>query len=332
MIIAVDADGGDYAPRELVKGATEAADEYGLDIVLLGKKTILDMLVRRYAKKHNVTIIDASQTIECSEPPVQAVRNKPDSAIVIGTKLVKDGAASAFVSAGSTGAVLAAAFLFLERIKGVQRPALCGIIQIKPENPVLLIDVGANVDCRPSHLVQFGQLGTTFAQKFLYIDSPKVGLLNNGEEEIKGNTLTQDSYQILKKSNLNFIGNVEGQDILKKKADVIVTDGFTGNIVLKALEGFGDAFLNVLGIGRSFNVDQQLQGSALVHYVELASMAKRMDYKEYGGACLLGVNGNIIVAHGRSQARAIKNAIHLAHHAVETKVVDAIKDSSYISK
>lgn len=332
MIIAVDADGGDSASRELVKGATEAADEYGIDITLIGKKAILDRLVRHYAKKQNVTIIEASQTIECSESPVQAVRSKPDSAIVIGTKLVKDGAASAFVSAGSTGAVLAAAFLFLERIKGVQRPALCGIIQIKPENPVLLIDVGANVDCRPNHLVQFGQLGSTFAQKFLYAESPKVGLLNNGEEETKGNTLSKESYQLLKKSNLNFIGNVEGQDILNRKADVVVTDGFTGNIVLKALEGFGDAFLNVLGIGRSFKIDKQLQGSALVHYVELASMAKRMDYKEYGGACLLGVNGNIIVAHGRSQARAIKNAIHLAYHATETKVVEAIKNSSYIFK
>jgi glycerol-3-phosphate acyltransferase PlsX len=332
MIIAVDADGGDFAPRELVKGAAEAADEYGVDIILIGKKTVLDMLGRRYSKKKNITIMEATQSIECSESPVQAIRNKPESSIVIGTKLVKDGAASAFISAGSTGAVLAAAFLYLERIKGVQRPALCGIIQINPENPVLLIDVGANVDCQPNHLVQFGQLGATFAKQFLYIDSPKVGLLNNGSEEIKGNLLAKESYQHLAQSNLNFIGNVEGQEILKKKADVVVTDGFTGNIVLKALEGFGDSFMNALGIGRSLKVDRQLQGSALVHYVELASMVKRTDYKEYGGACLLGVNGNIIVAHGRSQARAIKNAIHLAQHAIETGVVDAIKNSVYIAK
>jgi glycerol-3-phosphate acyltransferase PlsX len=331
MIIALDAEGGDYRSRELVKGAAEAADEYGVDIILIGKKTVLDMLVRRHAKKQNITIIEASQSIDCSEPPVQAVRSKPDSAIVIGTNLVKDGTASAFVSAGSTGAVLAAAFLFLGRIKGVQRPALCGIIQLNPENPVLLIDVGANVDCRPEYLVQFGQLGATFANKFLLIENPKVALLNNGAEEIKGNLIAKESYQHLKKANLNFIGNVEGQEILSKKADVIVTDGFTGNIVLKSLEGFGDAFLNVLGIGRSFKVDEQLQGSALVRYVELASMLKRMDYKEFGGSCLLGVNGTIIVAHGRSQARAIKNAIHVAQHAVETKVVEAIQNSSYLS-
>ena len=333
MIIAVDADGGDFAPRELVRGAVEASDEYGVGIILIGKKTILDMLGRRYGrKKRNITIIEATQGIECSESPVQAVRSKPDSSIVIGTKLVKDGKAAAFVSAGSTGAVLAAAFLFLERIKGVQRPALCGIIQINPQSPVLLIDVGANVDCRPNHLVQFGQLGATFAKQFLYIDSPRIGLLNNGSEEIKGNLLAKESYQYLCKSNLNFIGNVEGQDILQNKADVIVTDGFTGNIVLKALEGFGDTFMSALGIGRSLKVDRQLQGSALVHYVELASMVKRTDYKEYGGACLLGVNGNIIVAHGRSQSRAIKNAIHLAHHASETGVLDAIKNSSYIER
>ena len=332
MIIALDADGGDYASRELVKGAAEAASEYGVDIALIGNKAILDMLVRRHAKKQRFTITEATQTIECNESPVQAVRSKPESAIVIGTQMVKNGTASAFVSAGSTGAVLAAAFLYLGRIKGVQRPALCGIIQIQPENPVLLIDVGANVNCRPEHLVQFGQLGATFAKKFLNIEAPEVGLLNNGAEEIKGNILAKETFQRLKASNLNFIGNVEGQEILAKKADVVVTDGFTGNIVLKALEGFGDAFLNVLGMGRSFKVDQQLQGSALVHYVELASMVKRLDYKEYGGSCLLGVNGNIIVAHGRSQARAIKNAIHVAHRATETGVMDAIKNSSYITK
>lgn len=324
MIIAVDAEGGDFAPRELVKGAIEAASEYDIELILIGQKAVLDMLVRRQAKKKKISVLEASQSIACSEPPVQAVRKKPDSAIVIGTKLVKEGKASAFVSAGSTGAVLAAAFLYLERIKGVQRPALCGLIQINPDNPVLIIDVGANVDCRPDHLVQFGQLGSIFAREFLKVDLPRVGLLNNGEEEIKGNALIRESFQHLKKSNLNFIGNIEGQDILQKKADVIVTDGFTGNVVLKALEGFGDAFLKVLGIGESLKVDRQLQGSALVHYVQLASMVERTDYKKYGGALLLGVNGNIIVAHGRSQARAIKNAMHLAYRAVETNVVDAI--------
>ncbi len=325
MIIAVDADGGDYAPRELVKGAAEAAEDYSVDIILLGKKTILDMLVRHYVRKQNVTIINVSQTIECNEAPTHAIRNKPDSSIVVGTKLVKDGTASAFVSAGNTGAVLAAAYLNLERIEGIQRPALCGIIYIYTDNPVLLIDVGANVDCQPSYLVQFAQLGTTFAREFLGIKSPRVGLLNNGEEEIKGNLLMRESHKLLKKTRLNFIGNIEGQEILKGKANVIVTDGFTGNIVLKTLEGFGDTFQSLMGIGQSLGVDRNLQGSALVHYVDLTSMVKRMDYKEYGGACLLGIDGNIVVAHGRSHSKAIKNAIYLAHRTAETRVVEAIK-------
>lgn len=325
MLIAVDADGGDYAPREIVKGAAEAAAEYKLDIALVGKKTVLDMLVRRYAKKQNFTVIETSQTITCSENPLQAVRSKPDSSIVVGTKLVKERKVAAFVSAGNTGAMLTSAYLNLERVAGIKRPALCGIIHIT-NKPVFLIDVGANVDCHPDFLLQFGYMGTTFARGFLEIDAPRVGLLNNGEEEIKGNALAKESYKLLKKANLNFIGNIEGQDILTDKADVIVTDGFIGNIVLKTMEGFGDIFQNLLGIGQSYKVDTQLQGSALVHYVDLTSMVKRMDYKEYGGACLLGVNGTVVVAHGRSHSKAVKNAIHMAHRAVETGVVEAIKN------
>jgi len=325
MLIAVDAAGGDYAPREIVKGAVEAVDEYDVSIALIGKKTVLDMLVRHYKKKRNLSIIEASQVIGFNEHPVQAIRNKPDSSIVVGINLLKEGIASAFISAGNTGAVLTAAFLNLDRIKGVQRPALCGIINVNADNPVLLIDAGANVDCQPAHLVQFAQLGATFAQEILAIDSPRIGLLSNGEEEIKGNKLVRDSHQLLKKTKLNFIGNIEGQEMFKGKVDVVVTDGFTGNIVLKTGEGFADTFQSLLGIGQSFRVDSQLQGSALVHYIDLTSMAKRIDYKEYGGACLLGVNGNVIVAHGRSHAKAIKNAIHLAHRTAETKVIEAIE-------
>ena len=324
MLIAVDADGGDYAPREIVKGAAEAAEEYKLDIALVGRKTVLDMLVRRYGKNQKMAIIETSQTIDCSENPLQAIRTKPDSSIVVGTQLVKNNEVSAFVSAGNTGAMLTAAYLNLERVKGIKRPALCGIIHITGK-PVFLIDVGANVDCKPDFLLQFGYMGATFAKGFLEIDEPRVGLLNNGEEEIKGNTLTKESYKLLQKARLNFVGNIEGQDILNDKADVIVTDGFIGNIVLKTMEGFGHIFQGILGVGQSYKIDTQLQGSALVHYVDLTSLVKRMDYKEYGGACLLGVNGNIIVAHGRSHSKAIKNAIHLAHRTVETGVTESIR-------
>lgn len=323
-MIAVDTAGGDYAPREIVKGALEAAEDYNVDVALVGKKTILEMLARHYGRKPNLAIIEASQVIEPNEHPVQAIRSKADSSIVVGTKLVRDGIASAFVSAGNTGAVLCASLLHLEKMEGIQRAALCGIIPVNPANPVLLIDAGANVNCRPSFLVEFAQLGNIFAKAFLGITSPRVGLLNNGEEEIKGIPLVRDSYQLLKRINLNFVGNIEGQEILKGKADVIVTDGFTGNIVLKTMEGVGETFRDLLRVGQTLKVDYHLQGSALASYVELVSMARRMDYRVYGGACLLGINGNVVVAHGRSQAKAIKNAIHLAHRVAELRLVEAI--------
>ncbi len=328
MIIAVDAAGGDYAPYEVVRGAIEAAEDYKIDIALVGRKIALDMLARRYKKEPRLTIVEANQTIESGANPVQAVRSKPDSSIVIGTKLVRDGAAAAFVSAGNTGAVLYAAFLNLKKIEGVQRPALCGVIHATTTNPVLLIDAGANVDCQPNFLVQFAQLGAIFAERFLGISSARVGLLNNGEEAIKGNLLTRESYPLLKKTGLNFIGNIEGHEMLKGKADVIVTDGFTGNIVLKTVEGLGSTFQNLMGVGRAFEPFPRLHGSVLVRYAKLGSLIKRMDYKEYGGACLLGINGNVVVAHGRSQAKAIKNAIYLAHRATNLGVVEAIKDAS----
>jgi phosphate acyltransferase len=326
MIIAVDAAGGDYAPHEVVKGAAAAVEEYGVDVALVGIRAPLEMLVRRYEVEPSLIIVEATEVIGCNEPPVQAVRSKPDSSIVVGTKLVRDGLASAFISAGNTGAVVGAAFLNLARIEGVQRPALCGVFPIDAASTALLIDVGANVDCRPEFLVQFAQLGNFFARSVLGIDSPRVGLLNGSEDNIEANILAEESYQLLEKTNLNFIGNIGGQDILTGKADVIATDGFTGNVVLKTIEGLGDIVQNLMSAEQAFKISSDLRGTALVHYSQLACMVERMDYKEYGGACLLGIDGNIIVAHGRSQAKAIKNAIHLAHRAAQTGVVQAIKE------
>ncbi|GAG65628.1 unnamed protein product, partial [marine sediment metagenome] len=210
MIIAVDAAGGEYAPHEIVKGAVKASQEFGVDIALVGKKSILHVLAGRYLRKPGLTIIDASQVIEFHEPPMEAVLSKPNSSIVVGINLIKDGTASAFVSAGNTGAVLCAALLNLGKSNGVERPAICSILDITSSTPVLLIDAGANADCRPSHLVQFAQLGATFAEQVLGMRSPRVGLLNNGTEETKGNRLIQKSYGLLKNTDLNFIGNVEG--------------------------------------------------------------------------------------------------------------------------
>lgn len=330
MRIAVDASGGEYAPKEIVAGAIKAAGEYKVDIILVGNKSILHVLANRHLGKSGLTITEASQSIELGESPVKAVRSKPDSSIVVGVNLVRDGIASAFVSAGNTGAVLCAALFNLGKIDGIERPALGSILALTPTNPILLIDAGVNVDCRPHFLVQFAQLGTTYMQHLLDIDSPRVGLLNNGEEETKGNRLTQESHRLLKKTNLNFIGNVEGQDLLNGRADVIVTDGFTGNIVLKTIEGLGDTFLSSLRqVGHLFSCASHLQARALVRDIRMSSWAKRMDYREHGGAYLLGINGDIVIAHGRSQAKAIMNAIGLAKLTIERGITPTIKEENH---
>ncbi len=329
MIIAVDAAGGEYAPHEIVKGAIKAVQEYEVDIALVGRKSILRVLAGRHLNKHGITIVDASQTIELGESPLKAIRNKPDSSIVVGINMVNNGTASAFVSAGNSGAVVGAALLNLGKVKGIQRPAIGSLLHIDAAAPILLIDAGANADCRPSFLVQFAQLGTVYAKEILGISSPRVGLLSNGGEETKGNRLTQESHKLLKETKLNFIGNIEGQDIPKRTADIVVTDGFTGNIVIKTLEGLGDTVINLRRVGQSIPRAYRLYGRALLYDVGLGALAKRMDYREYGGSCLLGVNGNIIIAHGRSQARAIKNAIGLAKQIVERGILQIIKEESY---
>jgi glycerol-3-phosphate acyltransferase PlsX len=330
MLIAVDAAGGENAPREIVKGAIKAAQDYGVDIALVGNKAVLHVLAGRDIKKLNLKIFEAKEVIAPNEHPMRAVKTKPDSSIVIGANLVKDGVASAFVSAGNTGAVVCSALLSLGKIKGIERPALGSFLDITPSAPTLLIDAGANADCRPSHLLQFANLGSTYVKYLLDIESPRVRLLNTGEEEGKGNRLMQDSYDLLKKSELNFIGNIEGQDISNRTADVIVTDGFTGNIVLKTLEGIGDSFINTLRqVGHVFSAAYHLRGRDLLKDLGLGSWAKRVDYREYGGACLVGINGNIIVAHGRSQAKAIRNAIGLAKQTVERDICRIIKEGNH---
>ena len=330
MIIAVDATGGEYAPHEIVKGVIKAAQEYNVEIALVGRKDILSVLAGRHLGKLGMTIIDASQVIGPNELPLEAVQSKPDSAIVVGTNLVRDGRASAFISAGKSGAVFAAALLNLGRIKGVPRPAIRSLINITPDTPIFLIDAGANVDCRPEHLVWFANLGNLYVSQVLGISSPRIGLLSNGEEESKGNKLIKESHKLLKDSVPNFIGNIEGQDILKRTADVIVTDGFTGNIALKTIEGVSNNWLNSLNqTGQVFAKAYRLPLRALHRDIGMGSWTQRLDYREYGGACLLGVNGNVIIAHGRSQSKAIKNAIGLARQTVERGICQRIKEENY---
>jgi len=330
MLIAIDASGGEYAPSEVVKGALQASQEYNVEVALVGRKAILHVLASRYSKKANFTIVDANQVVGPQESPVKAIQSKPNSSIAVGINLLKDGTATAFVSAGNSGAVVAASLLNLGKIKGVSRPALGSFINITPPTPIFLLDAGANVNCRPEHLLWFAKLGNLYVNQILGISSPRIGLLSNGEEETKGNKLTKETYQLLKKSGLNFIGNIEGHDIVKRVTEVIVTDGFTGNIVLKTIEGVSDNWLYSLSqAGRVFAKAYRLPLRALHRDIGMGSWAQRLDYREYGGACLLGVNGNVIIAHGRSQAKAIKNAIGLAKETAERGICERIKADNY---
>ena len=331
MRIAVDAAGGDYAPHEIVKGAIKAAEEFGLETVLVGRKNILRALAEKSLEKPGIAIIDAKQVIDFNEHPIKALQSKPDSSIMVGINLLKSGEADAFVSAGSTGAVFGAALLTLGKVNGITRPAIGCFLDTISSVPALLVDAGANADCRPEHLLEFARLGSIYSRYLLKIESPRVGLLSNGAEEGKGNKLVQEAYELLKNAkDINFAGNLEGHDIAKRTHDVIVTDGFTGNIVLKTIEGFNDNFLNsVKQMGQVFSSASRLRARDLLRDVGLGSWSQKLDFTEYGGACLLGVNGNVIIAHGRSQAKAIKNAIGLARETVERGVTERLREGNH---
>jgi glycerol-3-phosphate acyltransferase PlsX len=323
MIIAVDASGGEFAPHEIVKGAVRAAQDFKIGIALVGKKDILHVLASRHMKNLDISIVDAAEIIEDDESPIEAVTKKQEASIVIGIQMVKDGLASAFVSAGSTGAVMYAAFAMLGRVEGVDRPAIGSIITINITSPFLLLDCGANPNCRPRHLLQFAQMGNIYVREVFGVNSPRIALLNNGEEEKKGNQLARETFQILKASDLNFIGNIEGQNLSKGLADVVVTDGFTGNIVLKTLEGLGEALLKIK------NNSQTSPSDSMQMDVGFGSLVKRIDYRESGGACLLGLNGNVIISHGRSKAKAMRNAIGMAKQSIDRNVCQIMQQYNF---
>jgi glycerol-3-phosphate acyltransferase PlsX len=329
MIIAVDASGGDYAPHEIVKGALKAAQEHKIGIALVGKKDILHVQIGRHARNLDVTIIDAPDVIGDEESPVEAVAKKPNSSIVTGIKLVKEGLADAFVSAGSTGAVMFSAFMMLGRVEGIERPAIGTIINLNVTNPFLLIDCGANPSCRPKHLLQFAEMGNIYVREVFSVPSPRIALLNNGVEEKKGNQLVRETYQLLKASKLNFVGNLEGQNLSAGLADVVVTDGFTGNIVLKTIEGLGDTFLKLRNVAQVLSSASHSQTRSMLLDAGIGSLLKRIDYREAGGAALLGLNGNVIIAHGRSQATAIKNAIVMAKQTIDRGVCRMIQQYDF---
>jgi glycerol-3-phosphate acyltransferase PlsX len=325
--IVVDATGGDFAPVEIVKGAIEAVRAYSLEVILVGPEQLIQQELTK-ANPDNlpgITVVNATETITMDEHPAQAVRKKKDSSLVVGVRLVKEGRGDAFVSAGNTGAAMAAALFGFSRIKGIDRPAIASVMPTT-RGISLLLDVGANSDCKPKNLLQFAVMGHIYADKILGIANPQVGLLNIGEEETKGNDLVQEAYQLLKaQPKLNFIGNVEGRDIAAGKADVVVCDGFVGNVVLKFAEGLAKGIMGMIKAAATSSILGTLGGALLKP--ALGELKKKVDYTEYGGAPLLGLNGICIIGHGSSNANAIKNAIRVAKECVENRVVDSIKES-----
>jgi phosphate acyltransferase len=319
--IAVDAMGGDFAPREVVKGALQAAMEYGISVILVGdEKQVLAELNKSDAGGL-ISVVHASEVISMGEQPAVAVRRKRDSSIVRATQLVKDGEASAVVSAGNTGAAMASALIYLGRIKGIDRPAIAGVLP-NEKSFSLMLDVGANVDSKPANLLQFGIMGYQYAKKIMGIENPRVGLLSNGEETTKGNETTLAAFPQLQSAGINFIGNVEGRDIFSGGVDVIVCDGFIGNIVLKAGEGMAVMLLKM--IKEEITKSWLAKSGAVLAKPALKALQKRLDYNEYGGAPFLGVNGVSIICHGSSTAKAVKSAIKLARDSVENYLVEEI--------
>lgn len=323
MRIAVDAMGGDHAPEEIIKGSLLAAEANPkVQLILVGQEERLRSILANSSLR-NVSIHGASEVIEMDEHPANAVRKKKDSSIVVATKLVKQGDADAVVSAGSTGAQMAAALLGLGRIKGIERPAIATVLPT-PEGGKLILDVGANMDATAEQLCQFALMGSIYAKKILGITNPSVGLLNVGSEEGKGNELTQKAYPLLKASTLNFMGNVEGRDVPYGRADVVVCDGFAGNILLKTLEGLAGVLFQQIKERITSNMVRKL--GALAIKPGLKEIAQMMDYAEYGGAPLLGVNGISIICHGSSKAKAIMNAVRVATECVEVALIEQIRE------
>ena len=328
MKIAVDAMGGDYAPEQIVIGSLHAVKKYDCEIILVGDETKIKGYLNTDSdwQKFPITIRHSTEVVEMGEHPADAVRNKKDSSIVVATELVKDGTCDAVFSAGSTGAAVAAAQLILRRIHGVGRPAIATPIPT-PEGVTLLLDSGANVDCKPEHLVQLGMMGSIYAEHVFGKVNPRVGLLNIGEEETKGNEQVKETYQLFKEAkNVNFAGNAEGRDIPNGKFDIVVCDGFVGNVVLKFGEGLARMILKLIKEA----VDEggvSAKVGALLLTPTLKKLAKRLDVSEYGGAPLLGVNGYCVIGHGSSDAKSICSAIGAASDYVKSNVLGHIKSA-----
>lgn len=321
--IVIDAMGGDHAPQAVIEGALAAvAEAKDIEITLVGKEDEIRKYLPQNAERFH--IVHAEEMISMDEAPVAAIRKKKNSSIVVGMNLVKDGEADVFLSAGSSGAIIAGATLIIRRARNVERAALAPLLPTIGGKWVMLLDAGANVDCKPAHLLQFARMGSIYMETILGIGNPRIGLLNNGAEAEKGCALTKEVYGMLQESELNFVGNIEPRDALADDCDVLVADGFAGNVLMKSIEGTVKMLLSLMKQSLYSSLKSKI--GALLCKDAFGTMKKRLDYKEYGGALLLGVNGGIVKAHGSSDARAIKNAVLQARKIAESKVVARIAE------
>ncbi|MBI5599670.1 MAG: phosphate acyltransferase PlsX [Deltaproteobacteria bacterium] len=321
MKIAVDAMGGDYAPSAVVDGSVQAARD-GISLILVGDgKKVEAELSRHRTKNLPISVRHSSEVVGMDESPAQSIRSKKDSSIRVCFDLVKRGEAGAVVSAGNSGAAMAAGMFVLKKLKGVDRPAIAVCVPTM-KGPAVILDVGGNVDCKPIHLAQFAIMGDVYARYALKKERPRVGLLSNGEEEGKGNELTRLTHELLKKTSLNYAGYIEGKDVYGGTIDVIVTDGFVGNVVLKLSEGLVEAVVRMLKKEIMESVSAKI--GYLLAKGAFRNLKKKLDYAEYGGAPLLGIDGACMISHGASSARAIKNAIVMAAGYLNAGVNDRL--------
>lgn len=322
--IAVDAMGGDHAPAEIVAGAVRAQAELGVKVLLVGDPDQVQTSLKHHGAATDLEIVPAEGVVEMHEEPLTGIRRKPKASINVSMQLVKEGRADAVVSAGHSGAAMAAALLRLGRLPGIDRPAIGAVLPTMMSKPVLVLDVGANVDCRPKFLEQFAVMGSVYSQYVLGISEPKVGLLNIGEESSKGNDLAVRTHQMLQENRqIAFIGNAEGRDVLSGQFDVVVCDGFVGNVLLKFAEAVGEIMLQILREELPQGINGKL-GTAILR-PNLRRIKQRVDHAEHGGALLLGVAGICIISHGSSQAPSIFNAIRMAKDAVDHAVLERIR-------
>lgn len=321
MRIAIDAMGGDHAPDTNVLGGLEAAREWkDTEIILVGDEARMKALLPEIPS--NLTLVHASEVIEPEDEPVRSVRRKKDASMVVAGRMVKEGLAEAMISAGNTGALMTTGLLVVGRIKGIERPALAPIIPTINGKGVLALDLGANMDASPEHLAQYALMGSIYREKVQGVSNPRVGLLNVGTEAKKGNELVKEAYPLLEALPIQFVGNVEARDVLNGVCDVLVCDGFAGNILLKSMEGTAAGIFSLLK--QQFSKSLKTKLAAALIMPELRGLRDIMDYKEHGGAPLLGLNGLVIKGHGSSDAGAIKHAVRQARIAIEGKLVSSI--------